>query len=108
MLTTSDQAIARGFSVLGDSYWSPLDSSTGRSLELPANGRVPSATLDLKPGESKSFEFELTNLLWNATMSSIWPHANLFNVMPEGKYRLVFKLTSKGETTSNKIEVVVE
>ena len=108
LLTVSDQAIARDFSALGDSYWSPLDISSGESLKLPVNGRVPKVPLFLKRDEVKSFRFDLAKLVWNATTRSIWPHENLFDIVPKGNYWLVFKGSGNRETTSNKIEVVVE
>jgi hypothetical protein len=108
LLTVSAQARAREFSELGDSYWSPLDISRGESLRLPVKGPVPKVLLHLKRDEVKSFRFDLAKLLWNATMRSIWPHENLFAVVPKGSYWLVFKVSGNRETISNKIEVVVE
>ena len=108
LLTVSTQAVAREFSSLGDSYWSPLDISSGESLQLPVSGRVPQLPLHLKKDEAKSFKFDLSKLLWNATLLSIWPHENLFDVVPKGSYWLVFKVSGNRETISNKIEVLVE
>ena len=108
LLIVSTQAMARDFSTLGDSYWSPLDISSGESLKLPVNGRVPKVPLFLKRDEVKSFRFDLAKLVWNATTRSIWPHEVLFDIVPKGNYWLVFKVSGIRETTSNKIEVVVE
>ena len=108
LLNVSAQAKARDYSGLGDSYWSPLDISSGESLRLPVKGPVPKMPLHLKRDEAKSFRFDLAKLLWNATTRSIWPRENLFNVLPKGSYWLIFKVSGNRETTSNKIEVVVE
>lgn len=106
LLVKSGQAVARDFHVLGDSYWGPVDSSSCTSL-VPLNGRVPTVLLHLTPGEAKCFKFDLRSLLWNASMSSIWPHEDLFDVVPKGNYWLVFNVWT-GVITSNKVDVVVE
>jgi len=75
---------------------------------LPVKGPVLKVPLHLKRDEAKSFRFDLAKLLWNATTRSIWPRENLFNVVPKGSYWFIFKVSGNRETTSNKIEVVVE
>ena len=108
LLRVSTQAVARDVSTLGDSYWSPLDISSGESLKLPVSGRVPQLPLHLKKDDAKSFKFDLSKLLWNATLLSRWPYENLFDVVPKGSYWLVFKVSGTREAISNKIEVLVE
>jgi hypothetical protein len=107
-------AIARNFSVWSDSYWSPLDISTGKPLKLIANpemlkkgvleGRVPEAVLHFTKGEVKTFRVELDKLLWNNSRLNDWPRENLFDIVEKGKYWLVLELTVQ----SNKVEVTIE
>lgn len=110
-------------------YWSPVDILKGTQLKLQVEseplkkgivvGRVPSATVHLEEGESKEFKFDLGQLFWNRSIYSGWPSESLFDVVPEGSYRLKFRiLTDRGVSRdggstfksvySNEIQVTVE
>ncbi len=118
LLSTADEAVARKFSVFGDSYWAPVDVSSGTSLKLDVEpemlkkgvieGRVPEASLHFDKDEIKTFKMDLTSLSWNASMGNDWPRSSLFEVVPKGRYWLVFTIGSSVECTSNKVEVTVE
>ena len=119
LLKIADESIARNFSVIGDSYWSPFDISSGTPLKLHiiepemlkkgiVVGRAPKDKLHLSIGEGKTFKVELTKLLWNASVLSGWPKADLFDVVPKGRYWLVLRIRGDEEIKSNKVEVSVE
>jgi hypothetical protein len=118
LLRIADEAVARNFSVNGDSYWSPFDISTGTPLKLIVDpkmlkkgvveGRLPQPVLHLGKDEAKTFRIELSKLLWNGSILSDWPHENLFDVVPTGRYWLVFEISSNGDHKSNRVEVTVE
>ena len=118
LLRIADDAVARDFSMRGDSYWSPLNLSNSTPLQLIANpkmlkhgileGRVPDEVLHFKKDESKAFEADLTKLYWNESTSSIWPNSNLFKVVSKGRYWLQLTVSSNDVLKSNRIEVMVE
>ena len=118
LLSTERDAIARDFSVMGDSYWSPVDLPANTSLKLDADpkmlkkgiveGRVPENRLYFDKGEIKTFKLDLTELNWNATMSSFWPRWNLFKAVPKGQYSLQFKVDSTVSFKSNALKVTIE
>jgi hypothetical protein len=119
LLSMRKEAVARNHSVFGDSYWSPVNPSTGEPLRLnimdPAllkkgvvEGRVPETLLHLTKGEVKRYNFNPTKLLWNASMGNDWPRWNLFDVVPKGTYSLFFKIESAGHVKSNELKVSVE
>jgi hypothetical protein len=118
LLKNSEESIARNFTVRGDSYWSPFDLVTGRSKQLVTNpemlkkgiveGGVVPATMQLEGKGTKTMNVNLTELFWNASMSSTWPYENLFKAIPKGRYWLAFELENKGHIRSNQIDVTVE
>ena len=119
LLSMGKQAVARNHSVFGDSYWSPVNVSTGEPLQLNivdpkllkkgvVVGRVPEAVLHFTKGEIKTFRLDLTKLLWNADMGNDWPRWNLFEVVPKGAYSLFFEIGSSGDIKSNEVKVSVE
>ena len=78
-----------------DSYWSPLDISTGEPLKLVAEpkmlkkgvivGRVTKGVLHLSKGEVKTFRVGLGKLLWNNSGLNDWPHQRLFDIVERGQ-----------------------
>src|SRR5688572_14686653 len=115
----SKEAVARKHEVVGDRYWGPVDVSTGKPAELtiidPAKekqgivvGRAPKLSLRFAKDETKTFKIDLTNLVWNDVMSSLWPHETLFKVVPKGTYALSFQMSNKGvNLKSNEVEVSI-
>ena len=119
LLSLGKEAVARDHSVFGDSYWSPVDITTGTPLSLNiidphmqrkgvVVGRVPEAVLHFAKDETKTFKTDLTKLLWNASMGNDWPRWNLFDVVPKGSYTLLFAIQSGGHVKSNEVRVSVE
>ena len=112
---TTQEAIARKFSVFGDSYWSPADLLTATPLKLDADpkmlkkgvvqGTVPEAILHFSANETKAFSLDLTKLNWNASLGNDWPRWNLFEAVPKGSYSLMFRMN---ELKSNEVKVTVE
>lgn len=106
-------------------YWSPADILSGKPLELEydgdgiGGGRVPRGAIHLEPGETKALRFDLSNLLWNISGSSRWPHQRLFEVVPKGDYDLLFSVETDQRLNadnipdvthipSNSVRIVVE
>lgn len=118
LFATTEAAIARKFSVNGDSYWSPVDLLNTTPLKLEADpkmlkkgviaGRVPEAVIHFNANETKTFVLDLTRLNWNATMSSLWPRWSIFEAVPKGNYSLEFTIDSDGDLKSNEVNVTVE
>jgi hypothetical protein len=82
-------------------YWSPVNILSGTPLKLRA-GKVPEGAIHLEPGETKAMKFELTKLLWNKSISSVWPDQRLFEVVPKGNYDLIFGVeTDRGKNSEN-------
>jgi hypothetical protein len=119
LLSMRKEAVARNHSVFGDSYWSPVNVSTGEPLQLNiidpkllkkgvVVGRVPEAVLRFAKDEIKTYNLNLTKLLWNASMGNDWPRWNLFDVVPKGTYSLFFEIESGGHVKSNEVKVSVE
>lgn len=118
LLRNSEEAIARDFAVRGDSYWSPFDLITGKPKLLVTNpemlkkgiveGRVIPATMELEGKGTKTMKVNLTELFWNASISSTWPYEDLFKAVPKGPYWLVFELENKGHIKSNRVDIVIE
>lgn len=114
------EAVARKHSVVGDSYWGPVNISDGTPLALKiidpemqkkgiVVGQVPKPPLHFAKDEIKTFKVDLTKLYWNATMSSIWPKQPLFEVVPTGSYSLQFRMEKRGSNIeSNEVNVSVE
>ncbi len=118
LLKNDPVAIARDFTVSRDSYWGPLDLSTGEPLRLVANpamlrkgileGRVPKAPLHLSKGEVKSLKVELARLLWNYSGLNDWPHEKFSDIVERGPYWLVLNCGTKDVVQSNRIEITIE
>ncbi len=119
LLSLSKEAAARNRSVFGDSYWSPVNISTGTPLQLNiiepemlkkgvVVGQVPEAILHFAKDETKTFHVDLTKVLWNAHTGNDWPRWNLFEVVPKGSYSLRFEIESGGHVKSNEVNVFVE
>ena len=106
-------------------YWSPVNILTGKPLELEAEvdgvggGRVPKRVIHLGAGETKVMRFDLSNLLWNTTVSSRWPYQKLFEVVSKGNCDLIFKIETDHRVNadnipdvthiaSNSVRIVVE
>jgi len=88
-------------------YWCPVEMSDATSLKLPADGKVPKNLLHLDTGESKTFKFDLSILLWDRIISSRWPSKKLFETAPKGRYELVWRIdiAPGSRPTSNKVTV---
>lgn len=87
-------------------YWSPVDVLSGKPLQLVyedsgGGGRVPKAVIHLGAGDAKSMKFDLSNLLWNNSLSSRWPHQSLFEVVPKGDYDLIFNVETDHRVNSD-------
>ena len=87
-------------------YWSPVDVLSGKPLQLVyedsgGGGRVPKGAIHLAAGDTKSMRFDLSNLLWNQTLSSRWPHQSLFEVVPKGNYDLIFNVETDHRVNSD-------
>ena len=119
LLSMRKEAVARGHSVFGDSYWSPVNPLTAEPLTLnimdPALlkkgvvvGRVPEIVLHFTKGEVRRYSLNPTKLLWNARMGNDWPRWKLFDVVPKGTYSLFFEVESGGHLKSNEVKVSVE
>jgi len=119
LLSLRKEAVARDHSVFGDTYWSPVDITTGTPLSLNVIdpkmlkkgvvvGRVPEEVLHFAKDETKTYKTDLTKLFWNASMGNDWPRWNLFEVVPKGSYTLLFAIQSAGHAKSNEVKVSVE
>lgn len=116
----SKEVAARKHEVFGDRYWGPVNISTGTPQALtiidPEKekqgvivGRVPENSLHFAKDETKTFKVDLTKLLWNPVMSSMWPDQPLFKVVSKGSYALSFVMSKKGiNVKSNEIEVSIK
>jgi hypothetical protein len=118
--SVSKEAMARKHSVVGDSYWGPVNISDGTPLALKiidpemqkkgiVVGQVPTPALHFAKNEIKTFKVDLTKLNWNASMLSSWPHEPLFGVVPAGSYSLQFEMQKRGSyVSSNEVRVSVK
>jgi len=89
-------------------YWSPVNILSGKPLELEyegngTGGRVPEGLIHLQAGETKAMRFDLSNLLWNQSVSSRWPFQKLFEVVPKGIYHLIFDIQTDRRVSSDNI-----
>jgi hypothetical protein len=89
-------------------YWSPVDVLSGKPLQLvyedsSGGGRVPKAVIHLGAGDARSMNFDLSNLLWNSSFSSRWPHQGLFEVVPKGGYDLIFNVETDHRVNSDDV-----
>jgi len=98
-------------------YWSPVNIQDGSPLKLD-DGKVPTGTIHLKPHEIKTINIDVSKLLWNRNLSSVWPNQSLFEVVPKGNYDLIFDVETHRRTNSannpmvihiasNKVRIVV-
>jgi hypothetical protein len=95
-------------------YWSPVNILDGTPLKLES-GRVPSGTVHLEAHETKTIHIDVSKLLWDRNISSIWPNRELFEVVAKGNYDLILDVQTDWEknsdnvahVASNKIEIVV-
>lgn len=120
LLSMSREAQARRYPIRGDSYWSPIDISTGTPLKLEiidpelqkkgvVVGRVPRVSLKFEKDEIKTFNVDLTKTLWNDSILSTWPNESLFEVVPKGSYSLHFRLNNgDSRVRSNEVKVLVQ
>jgi hypothetical protein len=94
-------------------YWSPVNIRTGTPLELEfasdgnGGGRVPRDEIHLEPGETREMKLEVSSLSWNKSVSSVWPHKKLFEVVPNGTYDLRFALEAEGQANSDNTPEVI-
>ena len=114
------ESVERKRVIVGDSYWSPVEISTGRTVELEiidakklkkgvVVGRVPYVTLRFAKDETKTFKVDLTKTFWNDSLYSMFPHETIFKVVPKGSYSLRFELKHRGvNVESNEVKVSVE
>jgi hypothetical protein len=120
LLSKRAEAVARKHSVFGDSYWSPVNVSTGAPKQLDiidpelqkkgvVVGRVPEETLRFGATEVKTFTLDPTKTLWNASMGNDWPRWNLFEVVSKGEYFLEFRISSSGGSLkSNAVPIAIK
>ena len=80
-------------------YWGPVKLSAV-SEHLPANTHYE---LCLKAEQKKMFEIDLSKIKWERSISSIWPHLNLFDLIAPGKYKLIFYLNIESADISKRI-----
>ena len=86
-------------------YWSPVNILDGRALKLDA-GKVPKGAIHLEPHEIKPIDLDVTKLLWNRDISSVWPNQSLFEVVPKGNYDLIFDYETDRRTNSDNDPIV--
>lgn len=92
--------IVSSFFEIGEmQYWGPVKLEDV-SEHLQANTHYE---LFLKPEQKKTFDVNLSKLKWERSISSIWPHLNLFDLVPPGKYRLIFYVYIESEGISKRI-----
>lgn len=102
-----------------DRYWAPVDVLKDRPLSLdkrPIGSKGEGVTIRpnaLKltfktKGDSVHFRIDAQHILWDRTISSLWPSMKLFGVVEPGTYdvRLVLE-SERGESESNRVKVVV-
>ncbi len=80
-------------------YWGPVKLSAV-SEHLPANTHYE---LFLKAGQKKTFEVDLAKLKWERSISSIWPHRDLFDLVPSGNYKLSLDIEIDSADISKRI-----
>ena len=86
-------------------YWGPVNILDGSPLKLD-DGKVPKGTIHLEPHEIKAINFDVSKLLWNRNISSVWPNQSLFEVMPVGTYDLIFEVETDRRTNSDNNPIV--
>jgi hypothetical protein len=88
-------------------YWSPLDFVT---MKNAAVGRV--TRLTVPPRQRRAFVVrDAATLLWDRSISALWPARPLRDVVPPGDYivfaKLIFEDDSARRVTSQPVEVTV-
>lgn len=120
--TATEEAASRHYQARGDAYWSPAGVVTNQGqLEMVAHdlsealppgrttGHFPNETVSLRKGESRQIKADLTQLLWQERILSVWPNENLFGLVPKGKYWLSLEMgVNKQKMNSNRVEVRIE
>jgi hypothetical protein len=89
-----------------EQYWAPVDLDTG----LPRGPNQP-RLLALRQGETRKVTLSPKGLLWDRTVSSVWPSRQLIDVVADGRYDLYLEIEgpAAGETAqSNRLRVTVE
>jgi hypothetical protein len=103
---------ARGFGG-GDKYWAPVDVLKDRPLTvhtipIHAITQNPLHLTFKKRGASIHFRIDAQHLLWDRTISPIWPSKKFFGVVEPDTYAVRLVLESKrSESQSNRVTVVV-
>ena len=87
--------------------WAPVDILQEKNL--PMNGRC---IISLLSGESLTKHVDITDLAWENSFSSIWPHKQFYDLIAAGTYSLKFEfnITSSNvpeQITSNVVEITV-
>jgi hypothetical protein len=86
-------------------YWSPVNILDGSPLKLD-EGKVPEGTIHLEPHEIKAINLDVSRLLWDRNISSVWPNQSLFEVMPKGIYDLIFDVEIARRTNSDNNPII--
>ncbi len=97
-------------------YWGPLDlTAKAREGVQPVTGDQARVTerkaLQLKiPGRSKiEFSVDAAAMEWASLISPAWPHQKLFEVVPNGAYRLRASLSANGHSfESNAVSISIK
>ena len=87
------------------SYWSPVNIPDGTPVELEA-GKVPKSAVHLELRETKAIKLDVTKLLWDLNVSSVWPNKMLFEIVPKGNYDLIFDVETDRRKNSDDIPIV--
>ena len=86
-------------------YWSPINILDGTPLRLEG-GKVPKGAIHLEPHEIKQIDLDVTKLLWDRTISSVWPNQRLFDVVLKGNYDLILDVETVRRTNSENNPIV--
>jgi len=102
-----------------DTYWAPVDVLKDRPLSLDKRPigskgegvaiRPNALRLTFKQkGDSIPFRIDPQHILWDRTISSVWPSMKLFGVVEPGTYdvRLVVE-SERGKSESNRVKIVI-
>jgi hypothetical protein len=83
-----------------DAYWAPFDLQTGNS----AKGWQ---TLELSSGAVVAAKVSPLQVRWGPAKSSVWPHKQLVEVVPPGKYELRAKIAiDKQNSITSNVEMI--
>src|SRR5262245_12217365 len=84
-------------------YWAPVDLGTGQ----PYGANQP-RHLRLRPGQILTATLQPAALLWDRSISSVWPSRPLGEVVPSGRYSLRLEIEGPQpghRATSNSLAV---